>query len=213
MISGQSFNDAGPVTSRDWRPDKTGQLVILDNRDSFVFNLAHRFYEVGRETGVVRSDQIDIEELERLDPSGLVVSPGPGHPDDAGISVEAIRHFAGRIPMLGVCLGHQAIAVAFGGSVQRGERPVHGMASRIDHDETGIFDGIAKGVKAGRYHSLAVTEVPDELIVNARADGFVMGLRHRRWPIHGVQFHPESVLTGMGRKLLANFCRRLEMSE
>lgn len=191
-----------------WEP-RAGELLILDNRDSFVFNLAHRFAEVGARPGVVRSDEVTIDEIAALNPSGLVVSPGPGHPDDAGVSVEAIRRFCGEMPILGVCLGHQAIAVAFGGAVAESGEPMHGMASRVDHDEAGIFEGLRQGFEAARYHSLVVTEVPDGLEVSARSEGFVMGVRHREMPVFGVQFHPESVLTKVGRGLLANFVERV----
>lgn len=188
-----------------WAPSDKGQVLILDNRDSFVFNLAHRLTEVGCTPAVVRSDEIGLAELKELEPSALVISPGPGHPDDAGISVEAIRYFAGKIPILGVCLGHQAIAVAFGGHVEAGGRPMHGMASAVEHDGTGIFAGLRADFPAARYHSLVVTEHSEALVANAWTDGFVMGLRHRDWPVHGVQFHPESVLTEVGLQLLANF--------
>lgn len=188
-----------------WEPRGTGELIILDNRDSFVFNLAHRFWEVGTRAVVVRSDQIDLAGLQELKPSGLVVSPGPGHPDEAGVSVEAIRHFAGEIPILGVCLGHQAVAVAFGGRVRPGGRPMHGMATSIEHDGTGVFEGLSNPLEAGRYHSLIVEDVPDCLEVDARGDGVAMGIRHRRYAVYGVQFHPESVLTSEGRGILGNF--------
>ena len=194
--------------NHQWGPEsieRTTDILILDNRDSFVFNLAHRFYEAGREAKVLRSDAVDVDEIAELSPKALVISPGPGHPDDAGCSVEAIRRFAGEIPILGVCLGHQAIAVAFGGRVEPGGRPMHGMASHVDHDGTGVFQGLDQPFEAGRYHSLVITDCPDELVPNAWVDGFVMGVRHRTLPVHGVQFHPESVLTPAGRAMLANF--------
>lgn len=188
-----------------WGLDTKGKVVILDNRDSFVFNLAHRLFEVGCTPAVVRSDAIDLETLKRWEPAALIVSPGPGHPDEAGISVPAIRHFAASIPILGVCLGHQAIALAFGGRVDQGGRPAHGVATRVDCANHALFDGLPNGFSAGRYHSLVATELPDELIACAWSDDFIMALRHRRWPIFGVQFHPESVLTPGGTRLLANF--------
>lgn len=207
----ESRQPPGPADSavrHGWEP-RPGAPVILDNRDSFVFNLAHRFAEVGVVPGVVRSDEVGVEELEGLEPSALIVSPGPGGPREAGVSVEAIRRFAGEIPILGVCLGHQAVAVAFGGVVEESGEPMHGMASSIDHDGNGVFEGLEQGFEAARYHSLVVTEVPDQLEVTARGGGFVMGLRHRKWAVCGVQFHPESVLTEVGRALLGNFVERV----
>ncbi len=193
------------LSKSQWKPKGGEDVIILDNRDSFVFNLAHRLYEVGCRAAVVRSDEVTLEDLQQWDPAGLVISPGPGHPDEAGISVEAIRHFAGLIPILGVCLGHQAIAVAFGGRVEPGGRPMHGMASLIEHDGRGLYEGLPQRFDAARYHSLVVTKTPEELIVDARGDDFVMGLRHRHWPVYGMQFHPESVLTEVGREILGNF--------
>ena len=187
--------------------------MILDNRDSFVFNLAHRFWEVDQPVAVVRSDAINLADLVAWEPSALVVSPGPGHPDQAGISVAAIRRFSGAIPILGICLGHQAIARAYGGRVEAGGKPVHGMSSDIEHDGEAIFDGLPTPLRAARYHSLVTTEIPERLVVNARADGFVMGLRHRQLPVFGLQFHPESVLTPDGRELLRNFCSAIGRRE
>ena len=204
-------NDQNTPSERrhGFAPEGRGQLVILDNRDSFVFNLAHRLHEIGQASAVVRSDTWSLERLIALEPSALIVSPGPGHPDDAGVSVEAIRYFTGEIPILGVCLGHQALAVAFGGTVETGGRPVHGMASSVRHDGTGVFGGLPQDFDAARYHSLVVTDIGGPLVANAWVDGFIMGLRHRRAPVYGVQFHPESVLTDMGRSILGNFCRQL----
>lgn len=199
-------NEESKQRIHGWGPQQKGDLLILDNRDSFVFNLAHRFFEVGHRASVVRSDAVSVADIARWEPSRLVISPGPDHPDEAGVSIAAIRHFAGDIPILGVCLGHQAIAAAFGGTVEPGGRPVHGMASAVEHDGAGVFDGIPAQFSAARYHSLVVTDWPEELVATAWADGFVMGLRHRRLPIYGVQFHPESVLTPMGRRMLKNFC-------
>lgn len=193
------------MKATQWAPRETGQVVILDNRDSFVLNLAHRLVELGADVCVVRSDQVDSAEVEELRPAAVVISPGPDHPDQAGCSVEVIRRFGGRVPILGVCLGHQAIARAFGGAVAPGGRPRHGVASVITHDGTGVFQGLPNPLEAARYHSLVVTEVPECLEVTARAEGFVMGLRHREWPLEGVQFHPESVLTPKGYGLLENF--------
>ena len=157
---------------------------------------------------VFRNDAITVEEAERLAPSHLVVSPGPGRPTDAGISVELIRRLGPRVPTLGVCLGHQAIVEAFGGEVGQARALLHGKASSVEHDGKGVFAGLPQGLEAGRYHSLAATRVPDELEVSARtADGEVMGVRHRELPIEGVQFHPESVLTPLGPDLLRNFLR------
>lgn len=189
-----------------WRHERGGEVVILDNRDSFVFNLAHRLWEVGAPSVVVRSDAISLDELRSWRPAALVLSPGPGHPDDAGICVAAVREFSGELPILGVCLGHQAIAVAFGGVVERDEAPCHGRASRVSHDGSDLFAGVAAAFEAGRYHSLAVREpVPDVLRVTARADGLVMAVEHAEHPTFGVQFHPESVLSPDGFAILRNF--------
>ena len=184
------------------------KLLLIDNFDSFVYNLAQAFGALGAEPIVVRSDA-SIEELTAVAPDGLVVSPGPGTPDDAGISVAAIKHFAGRIPVLGVCLGHQCIGAAFGGHIDRADvGPVHGKTSDIDHDGKGVFTGIPSPMVATRYHSLAIEpeSFPDDLEVTARSsDGVVMGVRHRSLEVEGVQFHPESVMTPDGPALLKNF--------
>jgi anthranilate synthase component 2 len=181
-------------------------ILMVDNYDSFTYNLVHLFEELGAEVAVVRNDAIDVDEAERLAPSHLVVSPGPGRPADAGISVELIRRLGARVPTLGVCLGHQAIVEAFGGEVGQARALLHGKASTVEHDGRGVFAGLPQGLEAGRYHSLAATRIPDELEVSAQtADGEVMGVRHRELPIEGVQFHPESVLTPLGRDLLRNF--------
>ena len=186
------------------------KLLLIDNFDSFVYNLAQAFGALGADPIVVRSDA-SIEELTAVVPDGLVVSPGPGTPDDAGISVAAIKHFAGRIPVLGVCLGHQCIGAAFGGHVDRADvGPVHGKTSEIDHDGKGVFSGIPSPMVATRYHSLAIEpeSFPDDLEVTARSsDGVVMGVRHRTLEVEGVQFHPESVMTPDGPALLENFLR------
>lgn len=184
-------------------------ILILDNYDSFTYNLAQMVGRAGYEPWVVRSDRITLDEIDAAAPSHLIVSPGPGEPQDAGLSVVAIRRFAGRIPILGVCLGHQAIAVAFGGLLGRAE-PVHGKTDLIHHDSTGLFRGLPQPFEATRYHSLIVREetLPAPLAVTARtADGLIMALAHRRLPVFGVQFHPESVLTPAGPVLLDNFLR------
>jgi anthranilate synthase/aminodeoxychorismate synthase-like glutamine amidotransferase len=181
---------------------------MLDNYDSFTFNLVHLFEELGAEVSVYRNDAITVEEAEALEPDRLVVSPGPGRPEDAGISVELIRALAPRVPTLGVCLGHQAIVEAFGGTVGQAQALLHGKASLVRHDGEGIFAGLPEEIEAGRYHSLAAVEVPDELVVTARTDdGEVMAVRHRRYRIEGVQFHPESVLTPTGPTMGENFLR------
>lgn len=191
-----------------WRHKTTGEVVLLDNRDSFVFNLAHRFWEAGQPVVVVRSDAVDVDELERWSPAALVVSPGPGHPRDAGCSVEAIRRFNGMVPILGVCLGHQAIATAFGGAVTANGTPRHGKNSMVAHDERGLFSGLPNPLEVGRYHALSIEgAIPTELVVTAEVDGLVMGVRHRQEPTFGVQFHPESVLTPDGLGLIRNFCQ------
>ena len=181
-------------------------ILLIDNYDSFTYNLAHLFGELGAEVVVRRNDAIDAGEAEQLAPSHLVVSPGPGRPEDAGASVEIVRRLAPTTPTLGVCLGHQAIVEAFGGSVGQARRLVHGKASSIEHDGRGLFRGLPDRFEAGRYHSLAATSVPDVLEVSATcSDGEVMGVRHRELPVDGVQFHPESVLTPVGPELARNF--------
>jgi anthranilate synthase/aminodeoxychorismate synthase-like glutamine amidotransferase len=179
---------------------------MLDNYDSFTYNLVHLFEELGAEVRVYRNDALTVDEAEALEPTHLVISPGPGRPADAGISVELIRRLGPRVPTLGVCLGHQAIVEAFGGEIGEARALLHGKASEIEHDGKGVFAGLPQGLAAGRYHSLAATTVPAELEVTARtSDGEVMGVRHRELRIEGVQFHPESVLTPDGKRLLANF--------
>jgi len=164
------------------------------------------FEELGAEVRVFRNDALTVEEAEALAPSHLLISPGPGRPEDAGISVELIRRLGPHVPTLGVCLGHQAIVEAFGGEVGAAKALLHGKASPVEHDGKGVFAGLPQGLEAGRYHSLAATEVPDELEISARTpDGEVMGVRHRELPIEGVQFHPESVLTPLGAHLGKNF--------
>jgi anthranilate synthase component 2 len=184
-------------------------ILLIDNYDSFTYNLAHLFGELGAEVEVRRNDAIDAEEAERLEPSHLVVSPGPGRPADAGATPEIVRRLAPRIPTLGVCLGHQAIVEVFGGEVGAAKTLVHGKASVISHDGRGLFDGLPQDFLAGRYHSLAATTIPDVLEVSANCgDGEVMAVRHRELPVDGVQFHPESVLTPLGPDLARNFLER-----
>jgi len=182
-------------------------ILLIDNYDSFTFNLAQYLGELGDAPIVRRNDEVTVGEIEALAPARIVISPGPGRPEDAGVSVDAIKAFGSRMPLLGVCLGHQAIGYAFGGTVARAPTLMHGKTSTLEHDGRGVFAAVAQPFVAGRYHSLIVTEpVPPSLEVSARtADGVVMGLRHRTFPIHGVQFHPESVLTGEGKKILRNF--------
>jgi anthranilate synthase component 2 len=182
-------------------------VLLLDNYDSFTYNLAQYLGELGHAPIVRRNDEITVAGIETLAPDRIVISPGPGRPEDAGISVDVIRRFGERVPILGVCLGHQAIGHAFGGDVVRAPVLMHGKVSSVKHDGRGVFSGISQPFVAGRYHSLVVSDpAPDVLEISARTDdGTVMGLRHRAWPIHGVQFHPESVLTGEGRQILRNF--------
>lgn len=186
-------------------------IVLLDNYDSFVFNLARYLEELGQETRVIRSDAITMEDLAALQPAGIVLSPGPCTPDQAGISVEVVRHLGRDIPILGVCLGHQAIGAAFGGCVVRAAEPMHGRTSDVYHDGTGLLARFPNPFRAMRYHSLVLDEasLPAELRVTARTgDGVVMAVEHVTHPIWGVQFHPESVLTECGHALLARFLER-----
>jgi anthranilate synthase component II len=182
-------------------------ILLIDNYDSFTWNLAQYLGELGAPPVVRRNDELSMADIERMRPDRIVISPGPGRPEDAGISVETIRRFGPHIPTLGVCLGHQGIGVAFGGSVVRAGELMHGKVSAVHHDGRGLFKGLAQPFEAGRYHSLIVADpVPGELEVSARTEaGTIMGVRHRMMPIHGVQFHPESVLTSAGRQLLRNF--------
>jgi anthranilate synthase component II len=184
-------------------------ILVIDNYDSFTYNLVQYLGELGARLEVRRNDETSIEAIRELAPERILVSPGPGRPEQAGISLDVIRTFGPTLPILGVCLGHQAIGLAFGGRVERAPLPIHGKTSAVDHDSRGVFTGMAPGFQAGRYHSLVVAEdgLPGDLVVTARTrdEGIVMGLRHREWPVHGVQFHPESVLTPEGRQLLRNF--------
>ena len=181
--------------------------LLIDNYDSFTFNLAQYLGELGGAPVVRRNDELTIDDIRALAPARIVISPGPGRPEHAGVSVEAIKTFGPHVPLLGVCLGHQAIGYAFGGAVVRAPTLMHGKTSTLEHDGRGVFNGVARPFIAGRYHSLVVSEpLPSALEVAAWTDdGVVMGLRHREHPIHGVQFHPESVLTGEGKKILRNF--------
>ena len=181
-------------------------ILLIDNYDSFTYNLVHLFQQLGADVVVYRNDQIDPAEAERMRPSHLVVSPGPGRPGDSGATVAIVHRLARTTPTLGVCLGHQAIVEVFGGEIGQARRLLHGKASLVTHDGRGIFAELPQPLEAGRYHSLAATHVPEMLEVSATAeDGEVMAVRHRELPVDGVQFHPESVLTPFGRKLLANF--------
>jgi anthranilate synthase/aminodeoxychorismate synthase-like glutamine amidotransferase len=184
------------------------RVLMIDNYDSFTYNLVHLLEALGAEVVVRRNDDISVEEAAALKPDRLVVSPGPGRPEDAGSSLELIRGLGGTVPTLGVCLGHQAIVEAFGGEVAQARALLHGKASPLEHDGEGVFAGLPESLEVGRYHSLAATRVPDELEVTARTpDGEVMAVRHRTLPIEGVQFHPESVLTPDGPQMLENFLR------
>ena len=185
---------------------RLGSVLVIDNYDSFTYNLVQFLGELGAEVGVVRNDKATVRELLGLKPDRLVVSPGPCTPAEAGISVEAIRSFAeAGTPVLGVCLGHQSLVEAFGGKVVRGE-PIHGKDAEVEHDGRAVYEGLSNPLVAGRYHSLvADPELPDDLELTSTYGDVVMGVRHRNLPAEGVQFHPESVLTPQGKRLLANF--------
>jgi anthranilate synthase/aminodeoxychorismate synthase-like glutamine amidotransferase len=184
-------------------------VFVLDNYDSFTYNLVQYLGELGAHVVVRRNDRTTLEEIRALEPAHIVISPGPGRPEEAGLTQDVIRAFGDRTPVLGVCLGHQAIGQVFGARVVRATAPMHGKTSIVEHDGRGVFLGVSDGFVASRYHSLVVSEdgLPEVLEVSARTreDGTIMGLRHRDRPIHGVQFHPESVLTSEGRQLLRNF--------
>jgi anthranilate synthase/aminodeoxychorismate synthase-like glutamine amidotransferase len=185
------------------------RLLLIDNYDSFTYNLVQYLGELGATMTVVRNDEATIEQIAALRPERIVISPGPGRPENAGITMGVIRELGERIPVLGVCLGHQAIGAVFGGSVVRAATPMHGKTSTIEHVGRGVFTGLTGPFLASRYHSLIVADegLPAELEVTARTteDGSIMALRHRIWPVHGVQFHPESILTSEGRRILRNF--------
>ena len=184
-------------------------LLILDNYDSFTFNLVHRIGELGTAVKVVRNDAMTVADIERLAPDRLVISPGPGRPEQAGVTVPLLQRFVGRIPVLGVCLGHQALSIAFGGQVVRAPRPMHGKISRVRHDGSRLFAGVEQPFDAGRYHSLVIPRdgMPNGFRVTAtvEGEGTVMAIEHERALAFGVQFHPESVLTDVGQRLLQNF--------
>ena len=184
-------------------------VCVIDNYDSFTYNLVQYLGELGAEVRVVRNDAASVDEVAAGKPERIVISPGPGRPEDAGITMGVVRQLGERTPILGVCLGHQAIGAVFGGQVVRAGVPMHGKTSLIEHNGRGVFSGISQAFAASRYHSLVVAEqeLPDDLEVTARTrdDRIIMGLRHRRWPVHGVQFHPESILTQFGHDLLRNF--------
>jgi len=202
----QGESDAGRYRARN----EEMKLLVIDNYDSFTYNLVQLFGEMDVDLTVKRNDEISIDEIKKLKPGRICISPGPGRPEDAGISPDLIRELGPRVPILGVCLGHQCIAQAFGGEVVRAERLMHGKTSQIHHQLRGVFKDLAEPLEATRYHSLIVRResLPDSLEITAETDdGEIMGLQHRQFPIHGVQFHPESILTTEGRKLLANFLR------
>ncbi|HEX6222420.1 MAG TPA: aminodeoxychorismate/anthranilate synthase component II [Acidimicrobiia bacterium] len=183
-------------------------VLVIDNYDSFTYNLVQAFLAVGAEVTVEYNDEIDTDRADEIDPTHLVVSPGPGRPEDAGVSIEMVRHFSSHLPILGVCLGHQAIAVAFGGEVDSAMTLMHGKASQVYHDRRSIYAGLPNPLACGRYHSLAVAEMslPDELGISSyTSEGEIMGIRHATLPVEGVQFHPESVLTPLGDRLITNF--------
>jgi len=183
-------------------------LLLIDNYDSFTYNLYQYISELGAEVKVVRNDQATVEELDLMRPERVVISPGPSTPKNAGVSIDAIRHFAGKVPILGVCLGHQCIGEAFGGVVEGAGEIRHGKTSLIHHTEKGVFRGLPNPFEAVRYHSLAIrpNSMPDEFEVTAWTDkGIIMGVRHKTLPIEGVQFHPESIMTASGKQLLKNF--------
>lgn len=181
-------------------------VLVIDNYDSFTYNIVQYLGELGQEIQVYRNDQITIEEIRALKPNHIVISPGPGAPDDGGVSQDVIRELGTEIPILGVCLGHQCIGNVFGGTVTRAPRLMHGKVSPVHHNGKGIFSGIPNPFTATRYHSLIVEDIPDELEVLATtAEEEVMGLRHKKYPITGVQFHPESILTEYGHEMLQNF--------
>ena len=188
------------------------RVLVIDNYDSFVYNLVQYLGELGANPMVYRHDALSIAEVEALAPDAVLISPGPGRPEDAGISTAVIRWAAGRIPLLGVCLGHQTIGAAWGGSVVRAPEVMHGKTSLVHHEGTGVFAGLPNPFQAARYHSLIVDRdsIPDELEITATSeDGLIMGLRHRDFDVEGVQFHPESILTTNGHDLMANCLRRV----
>ncbi len=188
-------------------------ILMIDNYDSFTYNLVQYIEEIGTPVKVVRNDVMTVDQLEALNPVAIVISPGPGGPRDAGISLAAIAHFSGKLPVLGVCLGHQSIAEAFGARIISAKQLMHGKTSMVSCDGKGIFKGVKKPFQAMRYHSLAVdpNSLPDNLVITAESDeGEIMGLRHKTHPTEGIQFHPESIMTTIGKRLLRNFVNRVE---
>ncbi|HLQ75703.1 MAG TPA: aminodeoxychorismate/anthranilate synthase component II [Terriglobia bacterium] len=184
-------------------------IIVIDNYDSFTYNLVQYLGEMGEELRVFRNNRISLEEIESLKPTHIVISPGPGIPSEAGISEKVIEYFHKTIPILGVCLGHQGIGEVFGGKIVRAPSLMHGKVSSIFHDSKTVFHGVPQGFPATRYHSLVVTDIPPCLEISAQTkDKVVMGLRHREYPVEGIQFHPESILTVVGKQLLGNFVRR-----
>lgn len=183
------------------------RVLLIDNYDSFTFNLVHELGIAGASVEVVRNDKIRVEDIASDKPQAIVISPGPSTPNEAGISLEIVERLSDQVPIMGVCLGHQTIGQAFGGTVVRAPRPVHGKTSRIDHDGRGLFRGLNGPFEATRYHSLVVerTTLPGELEITAEADGLIMGLSHRTRPVHGVQFHPESIASQNGQRIIMTF--------
>lgn len=183
-------------------------ILLIDNYDSFTYNLAQYVGEIGGKPTVIRNDQFDLDGIAALDPSHIIISPGPGGPAEAGVSCDMIRHFSGKVPILGICLGHQCIAAAFNGRVGRAERVVHGKTSQIYHSGQGVFQGLPSPFEATRYHSLIVEEeaLPEQIEITAHtSDGEIMGIKLQGYPVEGLQFHPESILTRHGKQLLKNF--------
>lgn len=188
-------------------------ILLIDNYDSFVYNIYQYCSAIGQQVDVIRNDQITIDQISQANYSAIIISPGPGRPDDAGISKDVIAHFAGKVPILGICLGHQAIGEVFGGNVIRAPQPVHGKVSHIHHNDQGIYAGMPQPFAAGRYHSLIVdgASLPECLEITATSeDGLIMGLRHKEYGLEGIQYHPESILTPDGYRLLENFLNRLQ---
>lgn len=189
-------------------------LLMIDNYDSFVYNLVRYFRELDEDIEVYRNDKITIEEIEEKNYEGIIISPGPKNPKEAGLSLEIINKFKGKVPILGICLGHQCIGESFNAKITKGEYPVHGKVSEVTHNGEGIFKNLKNPLKVTRYHSLIVSKLdfPEELLITAEtSDGVIMGIKHREYPIYGVQFHPEAELTEEGHKLLKNFiyeCKR-----
>ncbi len=188
-------------------------ILMIDNYDSFTYNLVQYIEEIGTPVHVVRNDVMTVTELENLNPKAVVISPGPGFPKSAGVSLEAVTHFSGKLPILGVCLGHQTIAEAYGGKIVSAQSLMHGKTAMVNNDGQGIFDGVKKPFQAMRYHSLAVEResLPDALTITAESDdGEIMGVRHKTHAVEGIQFHPESIMTTIGKRLLRNFVKMID---